>query len=367
MADIDFSKAALAWTLPWDADWVTAVAFLGASRRLAAGNNLGQILFWDLPDKPGSPAPLPLRRLEGHSNVISRLLATPDGRSLVSASYDHTIRFWDMASTAAGEETVVLNVRTRAEAESPAGKRAGRKVPVALPAKVTTHKATRILEGHRDWIQGLVMTPDARTLASGDDSGTVIIWDRSAGKELRRWSIKGWAYAMALSPDGGKLFVAERLPLVFDSGQHMAARVWSVAEAKPKLELTEKWAKAYWAAAAFAPDGKALALGRGGETESGKIYLVDPENGKKRWESAAGHQYGVTDIAYHPSGKFIASSGRDTTIRIWQAADGKQIKELGKARGGQFKDWFHALSFSGDGRWLATADMAGQVHVWSLA
>lgn len=48
-------KAALAWTLPWDADWVTAVAFLG-NHRIAAGNNLGQILVWELPDKTGGPA-----------------------------------------------------------------------------------------------------------------------------------------------------------------------------------------------------------------------------------------------------------------------------------------------------------------------
>lgn len=36
-----FDKTALAWTLPWDADWVTAISFAGPNR-LAAGNNLGR-------------------------------------------------------------------------------------------------------------------------------------------------------------------------------------------------------------------------------------------------------------------------------------------------------------------------------------
>ena len=87
MAEIsDFSKAAVAWTLPWDADWVTAVTFLGPTRTIAAGNNLGEILLWELPDKTGAPAPMPLRRLDGHTNAITRLLSSPDGRHLISAS-----------------------------------------------------------------------------------------------------------------------------------------------------------------------------------------------------------------------------------------------------------------------------------------
>src|SRR5262245_42931816 len=87
-----FDKAAQVWTLPWDADWVTAVCFLSPTR-VAAGNNLGQILIWDLPEKNGGAAPLPMRRLDGHTNTINRLLATSDGRWLISGSSDHTIRY----------------------------------------------------------------------------------------------------------------------------------------------------------------------------------------------------------------------------------------------------------------------------------
>ena len=77
----DLTKPSQAWNLQWDADWVTAVTFLGSSRRVAAGNNLGQILLWELPDKPGGDAPKPVARLDGHTNVISRLAATPDGKT----------------------------------------------------------------------------------------------------------------------------------------------------------------------------------------------------------------------------------------------------------------------------------------------
>src|SRR5207248_1388513 len=109
---IDFDKATLTWSLPWDADWVTAVCFLG-DHRVAAGNNLGQILVWDLPDKADAPAPLPSRQFTGHTNVISRLLATPDAKTLLSASYDHSIRCWDLQASAGASVTLALNARTR--------------------------------------------------------------------------------------------------------------------------------------------------------------------------------------------------------------------------------------------------------------
>src|SRR5438876_5473375 len=63
-----FDNTALAWTLPWDADWVTAVTFIGLNR-LAAGNNLGDILVWNLPEKTGGPAPLPFCKLAWHSST----------------------------------------------------------------------------------------------------------------------------------------------------------------------------------------------------------------------------------------------------------------------------------------------------------
>jgi dipeptidyl aminopeptidase/acylaminoacyl peptidase len=367
---VSFDKAALAWTLPWDADWVTAVCFLGASRRLAAGNNLGQILVWDLPDKTGAPAPSPLYRLEGHSNAVTRLLASPDGRWLISASFDHSIRYWDLQAKATAESTVVLNAREISEASSEEGRRRGKKVPAAVEAKVQVHQAVRVLDAHREWVQGLAQNLDGRFLLSGDDAGQVILWDQLAPKELRRWQVKGWCYAVALAPDGEQALISERIPLSYE-GRYTGVRLWDATSGKLQRDLDAEFKKEliYIVAAAYSPDGKVLALGRGGEVNgnSGKVFLMDPATGKKVRELTPGHQDGATDLAFHPDGKHLASSGRDTVVRIWDTASGKMVKELGKSRGGQFKDWIHAISFSGDGRWLAAADMAGAVQVWSFA
>ena len=129
---------------------------------LAAGNNLGEILVWDLPekpeklpekpeksagkkdpaDRPGAAVP-PARRLDGHTNVISKLLATSDGRWLISASYDHTIRYWDLQASAerqppdkTGDQRQTTVVPDRLGRQSSAAKAASPQRPARPSATV---------------------------------------------------------------------------------------------------------------------------------------------------------------------------------------------------------------------------------------
>jgi WD40 repeat protein len=362
---LDLSKPSQAWNLMWDADWVTAVAFLGSHRRVAAGNNYGHILLWELPEKPGGEAPKPVARLDGHTNVISRLAATPDGKTLISSSYDHTIRYWDIPETLPEPtETVALNAQTIADLK----RRSSSKIPALLEAKVCVLKSAKTLTEHKEWVVGLELSRDGKTFISGDDAGQVIVWDRTAATVSNKWQVKGWAYAVALSPDQKQACVTERVPLVFDSGRHAAVQLWDVATAKVDKDLSALFKGLHMSAAAYSPDGKLLAIGRGGEAagNNGKLTLVDPGTGKVAKELAPAHQDGLTDIAWHPDGKHVSSSGRDTVVRIWEAASGKLVSEVGKGRGGQFKDWICAICWSSDGAWLAGADMAGAVQVWNF-
>jgi WD40 repeat protein len=358
-----FDKAELLWSIPWDDDWVTAISFLGPTRKLAAGNQQGQILLWDLPETPSPTLPLPVRKLDGHTNSVTRLVATADGRWLISASYDHSIRYWDMNAEPGDKVKIELNAHARA-----AAKKESRKPVEPVEAEVVVQKAAKTLESHRDWINGLALSPDDRTLVSGDDDCQVVVWERETGKEIRRWTTKGWVYALALAPDSKSVLITERVPRVFDRGRQAAVKLWNPATGEVIRDLSELFAKEQMSAASFSPDGKSLAIGRGGEVDGPgiKVTLVDPETGKKLRDLPPGHTYGVTDVVFHPDGKHLASAGRDTMVRIWQASDGKLVKELGKPRGGQFKDWIHSIAFSADGRRLAAADMAGLVHVWAF-
>jgi len=56
-----FENAKLVWELRWDVDWVTAVQFIGNSRRVVAGNRRGNMMEWELPEKLEGDAPDPVR------------------------------------------------------------------------------------------------------------------------------------------------------------------------------------------------------------------------------------------------------------------------------------------------------------------
>jgi WD40 repeat protein len=356
-----FEKATLAWTLPWQDDWVTAVTFIGEGRMLAAGNRRGQILVWNLPESPGGDLPTPARCLHGHTNEVTRLLATPDGKTLISASYDHTIRYWNVNAEATHSTEIILDAKDRAAA----AKKLGNKAPPPAPGTmVDTQESQQVLSGHKEWILGLALSQDGNTLLSGDDGGEVIVWDRAAGKELRRWKVKGWVFGLALSPDAKLALVAERYPLVFTpADHHRGVRLWDVASGQVKLDLSDKY-KMYIGSAAFSPDGKFLALAQGNETERGKLFLLEAESGTQVREFPGHAPGGTHSVQFSSDGRFLFSCGRDTLVRVWNVEDGKQVAEVGKPRGGQFKDIWHALALSADQQWLAAADMAGQVVVY---
>jgi WD40 repeat protein len=260
-------------------------------------------------------------------------------------------------------------------------------VEEAPGVSVRTRQASQVLTGHDDWIMSLGISRDGRRLISGDGAARVIVWDVAQRKEIARCKGHGWNWivAAALSPDGQTAAVSEFRYKRDDFDIPAAAlRLWNVADGTEKLDLlkaqfpklkseeTSYGAAQVWrkfvadglVAADFSPDSKLLAVGQGGETDTGRVHLIEVETGKLL-RTISGHQYGVTDLRFSADGQHLLSTGRDTALRICRVQDGKEAAQLGKPRGGQFKDWLSALSISADGRYLAATDIAGLVHVWS--
>ena len=396
---MNIANPKLLWQLAFEGAWPTAIAFLGTGRKVAAANQRGELYVWDLPETPPpfepdekakrserkAPNHSPARRFEGHANGITRLVATADGKQLISASLDHTLRIWQPDAAATGSAEAILD----GDARKSEAKRTRNDDALKAPGvQVETVNTSHVLEGHSDWILSLAMSRDGRRLISGDMASRVIVWDLAERKPVSSWTGLPWNWivAAALSADGQTALVSEYRYKRDDFDIPAAAvRIYSAANGMEKLDilktmfpkydpkdssygaaqLWKKFVKDGLIAADFSPDGTLIALGQGGETDTGKVQLVETATGKLVRE-VSGHQYGVTDCKFSADGKHILSTGRDTMLRICQVEDGKEVAALGSPRGGQFKDWLSALAISPDEKTVAAADIAGLVHVWAL-
>ena len=393
---MNINNPKLLWQLNFEGPWPTGIAFLGSGRRLAAANEGGQIYVWDLPETPPAfeppknserkaPDQPPVRRLEGHTNGVTRLVATPDGKTLVSASLDHSIRIWEPEAAATGTADAILDIDQR---KSKAKREKKDELLTAPGVTVETVGSAHALAGHEDWILSLGASTDCKRLISGDVKSQVIVWDLAERKEIARWTGHPWNWivAAALSADGQTAVVSEYRYKRDDFDIPAAGlRVHDASTGEEKLNIVKTmfpkykpeetsygsaqvWRKFFangLICADISPDGTLVALGQGGETDTGKIQLIEIATGKLVRE-LSGHQYGATDCKFSPDGKLILSTGRDTTLRICQVEDGKEVAALGSPRGGQFKDWLNALAISPDQKCVAATDIAGLVHVWAL-
>ncbi|HEV3470933.1 MAG TPA: caspase family protein [Pyrinomonadaceae bacterium] len=75
-----------------------------------------------------------------------------------------------------------------------------------------------------------------------------------------------------------------------------------------------------------------------------------------------GHAYRVDALAFSPDGRLLASGSADNTVRLWEAATGRELRSLAG-----HKLYVKAVAFSGDGRLLASGGADGSVKLWDVA
>ena len=104
--------------------------------------------------------------LEGHSDIITKIAWSADGKKLASASKDHTIQLWN----------------------------------------IETGELMSVLAGHTDTVFGIAWSPDGEVLASVSADGTIKIWNTNTGN-LRSAIENENSNAIAWNPSG-KMFVS---------------------------------------------------------------------------------------------------------------------------------------------------------------
>ena len=289
----------------------------------------------------------------GGNRASSFFALTPAGGSVVTASPDGELAWWDLRTH---EKTRAIEITDgyHALALSPDGLTAAVGIGggfqlVDMPSgKVRT--ASRALAEEPQW---LLFSPDGETVVSTGFDGAVTVWDVESATP--RETLRGHSAPVgqpAFSPDGATLYTAsdDGTAIAWDlDGSRQLGRPFRFTDDRAPDSLFDRHP------GSFSPDGRLIAVGLA-------------KRGIQLWSTTGLARAGapllqtggeVKALAFSPGGRALAAVTRDGMATVWDV-------EARSLRNGPFRvDPLQTtgLSFSADGTLLATAGSEG-VKLW---
>ncbi len=119
-------------------------------------------------------------------------------------------------------------------------------------------------------------------------------------------------------------------------------------------------------ALAFSRDGLQLAVASGSPGTDGEVRIYKAAAGAlpaaAPVQTIAAHKDAILDLTFSPDGKKLATCGYDRLVKLWDAATGRLVRELK-----DHSDAVYGVSFSPDGALLASGSADRAVKVWQVA
>jgi WD40 repeat protein len=231
----DFESGKLVALVNGHTGVIRALAFSADGNKLISGSSDKTAIIWDTRLQSGVQVPEPklLHRLEGHKADIFAVAFSPDGSRAVTGSYDKDLRLW----------------------------------------QVSDGSQIALMADHGDKVMSLAFAPNG-TIASGDLSGAILLWDGRYGSFLRvlaQQKIGAGSLSFSLN---GKLLVST---CGFGDCSGALGYVYDVASGQQVASYSGHDNAVF--ASAFSPDGRWVATGGGANNE---IHLWDPHTGQRR-------------------------------------------------------------------------------------
>lgn len=285
------------------------------------------------------------RQLNGHPGGTAAVAFTEDGRWIVTAGADGTLKVWEVATgndvltvDLGGSRVTALAVR---EQRALTGHEDG---SLQLWDLVRGERLGQYRRNQASVWSVAFMGDRDRFIASSHD-WAVSVWDTRAAHapvmtiEAHRSAVQAVAY----SPSG----------MLASGGADRLVKLWDATSGE--LTRTYRGHRDFVSAVAFSPDGKLLAsAGHDGQirvwmTSSRRLYRILSRRAKV-----------VHGLAFSPAGELLAAASTDGRVRVWNVRRRRLLRSFGDGSAG-----YRSVAFAPDGHWLAAASEGGAIRLWN--
>ena len=398
------------WTVlavfPTYPDWPFYVCISPDSQLLAAGTSQNEVKIWDLRSSdrldPKS-SPVAIATLTGHSALVSTIQFSPNGKLLVTAGTDRSVRLWDTQTWYEfyhwqSYNNGIWSVVFRSDNNQFI---TGGQDGIARIWDVETGNILRTFGGYPQGILSVDCYPSSLStvdinnqepaipaIAIANHDGQIKVWNTQTGKLLHTLAgHEGQVWKVRFSPDGrwlassgmensiclwnqaGELFAtlighpAVVRGIVFTPDNRFIVtgcfdgcwRLWDV-QTYQQVGCYQAHANWIWNLAC-SPDGQMLATA----SADGTAKLWETATGKLL-ETFAGHHREVLAIEFSPNGEHVATGSSDRTIKIWSVQTGQLIQTLVG-----HQERVCSLIYSSDGQILASSSLDETIVLWDIA
>jgi WD40 repeat protein len=305
---------------------------------------------WLRPLKPTLAPPVGpmIRTFQGHANWVRAVALTPDGRCAISASWDGTLRLWDLESaqsiqTFEGHTDYVCAVAVTPDGDFAISGSADRTLRLW---DLKSGQSIRTFVGHTGPVNAVALTPDGSRAVSASTDRTLRLWDLESGQSIH--TLEGHAgpvNAVALAPEGHSAVSAS---------SDNTLRLWDLenGESIRTLQGHPDWVQAV----VVMPDGQRIISGSSDYT----LRVWDLRSGETL-RTLEGHTNRVTTVCLMPDGQRIISASADHTLRIWDLERGALLRTLEG-----HTDWVTAVVVVPDGRCAISGSADHTLRMWDL-
>ena len=289
---------------------ISYVSFRAEDNLLVTGDEQGEVIFWNAENGKV------LHRTKVHKNLITHIEFSPDALQMATASYDGTIKLWDLKTYK------ILRTFRNSKAEG------FDEYTGAEPCFV-------------------LFTPNGKGLLYGGYNLEVLYAEIRTGKVRSiYWNELHTINCAQLSPDGKQLVLGVGNTIQFVKLKNFE---WT-----PPIRLPDRFEN-YICELEFRPQSNILSAW----LYDGRLESWNVKSRKKVQTLRASEKKGTSNIAFSGNGEFLVTGNQGKDTKLWNVKE-QEVIQLLKAH----KSEVVSFDYSGDGSYIVTGGKDNIIHLW---